>query len=85
MRSCIEPRMVMRESTSLTLAGIVAGVCGALACTRLMRSMLYGVSPDDPLTIGAGMAVLVAVALAATWIPARRAAGVQPMEALRHE
>ena len=47
--------------------------------------MLYGVGPNDPVTIVAGIAVLSAVALGATWIPARRAAGVQPMEALRHE
>jgi len=78
-------RMVLRESTWLTLAGIAAGVGGALACTRLVQSMLYGVRPNDPTTIVAGMAVLIAVALAATWIPARRAAGVQPMKALRHE
>jgi len=78
-------RMVLRESTGLTLAGVAAGVAGALACTRLVRSMLYGVGPNDPGTIVVGMAVLIAVALGATWIPARRAAGVQPMEALRHE
>ena len=77
--------MVLRESTGLTLTGIVVGVGGALACTRLVQSMLYGVKPNDPATIAAGVAVLVAVALAATWIPARRAAAVQPMEALRHE
>ncbi|MBW8870379.1 MAG: FtsX-like permease family protein, partial [Acidobacteriales bacterium] len=78
-------RMVLRESTGLTLTGIVVGVGGALACTRLVQSMLYGVKPNDPATIAAGVAVLVAVALAATWIPARRAAAVQPMQALRHE
>jgi len=78
-------RMVLRESTWLTLVGIAAGVAGALACMRLVRSMLYGVTPNDPTTIVAGMAMLIAVALAATWIPARRAASVQPMEALRHE
>lgn len=78
-------RMVLRESTWLTLIGIAAGVGGALACMRLVRSMLYGISPNDPTTIAAGTAVLIAVALAATWIPARRAAAVQPMQALRHE
>ncbi|MBS1806452.1 MAG: ABC transporter permease [Acidobacteria bacterium] len=78
-------RMVLRESTWLTLTGIGVGVCGALACTRLVKSMLYGVGPNDPLTIVGGMVVLITVALAATWIPARRAAGVQPMKALRHE
>jgi predicted permease len=78
-------RMILRESTWLTLAGIVAGVGGALACTRLVKSMLYGVTANDPATIATGMALLLIVALAATWIPARRAACVQPMEALRHE
>ena len=77
--------MILRESTWLTLAGIVAGVGAALALTRLVKTMLYGVQPNDPLTITAGVVILLAVALAASWIPARRAAGVQPMEALRHE
>ena len=77
--------MVLRESTWITLAGIAAGVAGSIACTRLVRSMLYGVRPNDPATITAGVAVLLGIALVATWIPARRAASVQPMEALRHE
>jgi len=77
--------MILRDSTWLTLAGIAAGVGGALAWTRLVKSMLYGVTANDPTTITAGMALLLAVALAATWIPARRAASVEPMEALRHE
>jgi predicted permease len=77
--------MILRESTRLTSAGILAGVCGAIGCTRLVRSMLYGVAPNDPLTIAAGMGLLLIVAVTATWIPARRAAAVQPMEALRHE
>jgi predicted permease len=77
--------MIVRESVWLALAGIAAGVLGVLGCARLVRSMLYGVTPNDPLTIAAGMALLFTVALAATWIPARRAAGVQPMQALRHE
>jgi predicted permease len=77
--------MILRESTWLTLGGILAGVGGAVACTRLVQSMLYGVGPNDPATIAAGTMLLLAVALAATWIPARRAAAVQPMDALRHE
>lgn len=77
--------MFLRESTWLTLVGILAGAGGAIGCTRLVRSMLYGVAPNDPLTIASGMLLLLAVALAATWIPARRAAAVQPMDALRHE
>jgi predicted permease len=77
--------MILRESTWLTMAGIVAGVAGALGCTRLVRSMLYGVAPNDAVTLSAGVALLLGVALVATWIPARRAASVQPMDALRHE
>jgi len=77
--------MILRESTWLALAGIVVGVGAALALTRLVKSMLYGIQPYDPLTFGSGVVILLAVALVASWIPARRAAGVQPMQALRHE
>ena len=77
--------MVLRESSWITLAGIAAGVLAALVCTRLIRAMLYGVTPNDPAVLAAGMLLLLAIALAATWIPARRAASVQPMDALRHE
>jgi ABC-type lipoprotein release transport system permease subunit len=51
----------------------------------MVKSMLYGIHPDDPGTVVAGVFILLTVALAASWIPARRAAWVQPMEALRHE
>jgi ABC-type lipoprotein release transport system permease subunit len=61
------------------------GAAAALFLTRLVKSMLYGIQPYDPTTMTAGTMVLLAVALAASWIPAQRAAGVQPMEALRHE
>jgi predicted permease len=77
--------MILRESTWLASIGIVAGAATALALTRIVKSMLYGIKPDDPLTFALGGVILVAVALAAGWIPARRAASVQPMEALRHE
>jgi predicted permease len=77
--------MILRESSWLAIAGIVFGVAAALGLTRLVKSMLYGIQPYDPLTMVSGVAILLAVALAASWIPARRAAGVQPMEALRHE
>jgi len=77
--------MILRESTGLTAFGIAAGVGTALGLTRLVKSMLFGVTANDPMTLAAGIALLLAVALAATWIPARRAASVQPMEALRHE
>lgn len=77
--------MILRESGWLATAGIVAGVAASLLLTRLVKSMLYGIQPYDPTTMAGGVLILMAVALAATWIPARRAAGVQPMEALRHE
>jgi predicted permease len=77
--------MILRETTWLAGAGIVAGVAVALVLTRLVKSMLYGIQPYDPLTLSAGVGLLLTVALVASWIPARRAAGVQPIEALRHE
>ncbi|HWA94683.1 MAG TPA: ABC transporter permease [Terracidiphilus sp.] len=77
--------MVLRESTWIAMAGIAAGMGGAILLTRLVKSMLYGIAPNDPLTLAAGGAVLLLVALVSSWIPARRAARVQPMEALRHE
>ncbi|MGB9147055.1 MAG: hypothetical protein WCC14_14605, partial [Acidobacteriaceae bacterium] len=66
-------------------AGIVAGVCGAMALGRLIASMLYGLKPWDPMTFAGTVLLLGLVALGATWIPARRAAGVDPMRALRQE
>jgi ABC-type antimicrobial peptide transport system permease subunit len=77
--------MVLRESTWLTGVGIAVGLAAALGLTRLVKAMLFGVTPNDPVALVGGMALLFGVAFAATWVPARRAASVQPMEALRHE
>jgi predicted permease len=77
--------MIMRESTWLAVAGITVGVGAALLLTRLVKSMLYAIQTYDPTTMAAGILVLLAVALAASWIPARRAGRVQPIDALRHE
>ncbi|HEV2856052.1 MAG TPA: ABC transporter permease [Thermoanaerobaculia bacterium] len=78
-------RLVMGQGAGLTAAGIALGLLGALAATRVLENLLYGVSARDPLTF-AGIAVLLAlVALAATWLPARRAARVDPMVAIRNE
>ena len=77
--------MILRESTWLAAAGIIAGLVAALCLTRLVKSMLYGIQPYDPTTLAGGVLILLVVALAASWIPAQRAASVQPMEALRHE
>jgi predicted permease len=77
--------MILRESSWLAVAGIFVGVGAALTLTRLVKSMLYGIQQYDPATLAGGVLILMAVALAAGWIPAQRAASVQPMEALRHE
>lgn len=77
--------MILRESAWLSIAGIGAGLATALLLARVVRSMLYGVQPHDPATLAASVALLLVVTTASTWLPARRAASVQPMDALRHE
>jgi predicted permease len=77
--------MVIRESAWLTIIGIAAGLGATLGLGRLVKSMLYGLSPNDLISlIGAGL-LLLAVTLTASWIPAARAARIEPMEALRHD
>jgi predicted permease len=76
---------VLRRSLSLVVAGVGLGVIAALALTRFVRSMIFGVAPNDPLSIALAIAAMVAVAVAATWIPARRASRVDPIVALRAE
>jgi putative ABC transport system permease protein len=78
-------RMVGRRGAMLAGAGVVCGVAGALALTRLMKSLLFGVSPADPATFVAVCAAFVVVTVAASYIPARRATTVEPLEALRYE
>jgi predicted permease len=78
-------RMVLKQGIILTLAGIAAGLGAAFAVTRLMRSLLYGVSATDPMTFIVIPLLLTFVAMMACWIPARRAAKVEPMAALRRE
>ena len=78
-------RMVLKDGARMTLAGIIFGLVGALALTRLMRTMLYGVRPTDPLTFVSVAALLAAIAMLACYVPARRAMKVDPMEALRHQ
>ncbi|MEO7964001.1 MAG: ADOP family duplicated permease, partial [Gemmatimonadaceae bacterium] len=75
--------MVVRESFGLALGGVTIGVGGALVATRLLGTMLYGVSPNDPVTLTAVSATLLAVATAASYVPARRASRIDPTEALR--
>jgi ABC-type antimicrobial peptide transport system permease subunit len=76
---------VMRESAALTSIGIALGVPGALWASRGIGSFLYGLSATDPWTYVALAVVLAIIALGAAWIPARRAAQMDPMVALRYE
>ncbi|MEP6769640.1 MAG: ABC transporter permease [Acidobacteriota bacterium] len=76
-------RLVVRQGMLVALMGAAAGVAGALALTRLMAGLLYKVPPTDFATFASVTGVLTAVALAATWIPARRATRIDPMTALR--
>jgi len=78
-------RMVLAEGGRMTLLGVAIGLCAALALTRLMTRMLFGVKPSDPATLTLVAVLLSAIALLACFIPARRAAQVDPMRALRYE
>jgi predicted permease len=78
-------RIVLSQGGGMALVGIVLGLVASLALTRLMRTMLFGVSPTDALTFASVVVILLAVVLLACWIPARRAMRVDPMVALRYE
>jgi hypothetical protein len=78
-------KLVMRQGIALALLGCAIGVAAALAVTRLFTTLLFGVQPADPFTFFAVAGLLLAVASTACWLPARRAARVDPMEALRCE
>ncbi|NIP56565.1 MAG: FtsX-like permease family protein [Gemmatimonadetes bacterium] len=77
--------IVLRQGLAVTGAGVVVGLAGAATLSRFMESVLYEVSATDPLTFAAVPAILLAVAAVATWLPARRAAGTDPVRALRWE
>jgi putative ABC transport system permease protein len=78
-------RMIVARGAQLAIVGTLAGLAAALVLSGLMKSLLFGVGPRDPLTFLAAPLVLLAVALLAAYVPARRAARVSPMEALRSE
>jgi putative ABC transport system permease protein len=77
--------LVLREVGALLFAGLMLGLTMALTGTRLVRTMLYGLTPNDPWTLAGACVVLLVVGAIAGWIPARRAARVDPMASLRHE
>ncbi len=76
-------RMILGEGGVLLVAGLAVGFAGALAAAQLLRSLLFGVSPHDPVTLGGVAFILAAVGVAACWLPAARAARVDPAIALR--
>jgi putative ABC transport system permease protein len=78
-------RMIVLQGSSVALAGVVIGLAAAFAASRVMASLLYGVSPRDPAVFAATTIVLMTVALVACWLPARRAARLNPLDALRAE
>ena len=77
--------MVLRESIALSAAAITIGVIASLLVMRFVKSMRFGITPSDPAVLLGATSLLLIVAIAASWLPARRAASVQPMEALRRE
>jgi predicted permease len=78
-------RLLLREGLSVTVLGVALGLAGALLLSRVMAGYVYGITATDPLTFAAALGLLTAVALLAIYIPARRAARVDPMVALRYE
>ncbi len=78
-------QLFLREGLSLVAAGLAGGVILALIGARLISSVLFGVAANDPITLAGAIIIMLVVALVATWVPAQRAARVDPMVALRHE
>lgn len=78
-------KMILKVGAVMAAAGLVLGFIGALALTRLLATLLFGVGARDPLTIAGVGVILAAVALIASYLPARRAAKVDPMICLRYE
>ena len=77
--------LLLRESLQVTAAGLAVGMIMALISAGFMESLLFGLKPRDPLTFGGALLTVVVVALAASFLPARQAASIAPMQALRTE
>jgi ABC-type antimicrobial peptide transport system permease subunit len=78
-------RLIVRESAWMVAAGIAAGLGGAVLAGRFVRSQLFGVEPRDPVSLAGAALLLAVMALAAAYLPARRASRIDPLTALRHE
>jgi putative ABC transport system permease protein len=78
-------KLTVGRSLKLVLIGVAVGLVGAFALTRLMSSLLFGIRPTDPTTFAAISLLFIAVALIASYLPARRATRVDPLVALRYE
>jgi ABC-type antimicrobial peptide transport system permease subunit len=78
-------RLIMGQGAKLALAGVAFGLAGAFALTRLMESLLFGVTSRDPMTFAAVPPIVLAAILAGCYIPARRATRLHPLEALRKD
>jgi ABC-type antimicrobial peptide transport system permease subunit len=76
---------ILREALMLAGIGVTIGLPVALALVRVIRVLFYGIEPNDPVTMIGAAVLMIAVAALAAWIPARRAARIDPMEALRYE
>jgi putative ABC transport system permease protein len=78
-------RMIMTEGAALAGTGLVLGIAGSLAAGRAIASMLHGVGPNDPVTLAGIVAIVSVTTLGACYLPARRAARVNPLELLRSD
>ena len=78
-------QMILAEALVLLAAGLVLGTVGTFFATRTASTLLFGLHPNDPLTIGTSIVLLGAITLAASYVPARRAAGLEPASVLREE
>jgi len=78
-------RMILRDVLTTALVGLAVGVPGALLASKLVRSFLYGIKPNDPLALAAAVGILLCAVLLACYTPARRASRIEPTAALRHE